>query len=187
MLMFPSFFSATPMSPQTNTDQEFAYGAGQLNPLQAINPGLVYDAGEGDYINYLCAQGYNSTKLFLLSGENVICPVGANGTFTDLNYPSIAVPTQQGAGVNRTITRTVTNVGSPTSTYKASVAGQQGLTITVVPDVLSFKSLGETQTFTVTVTAAALSNAMSGSLVWDDGVYKVRSPIIAYVNDDSEA
>lgn len=175
------------MSPETNTDLEFAYGAGQLNPVQAVNPGLVYDAGEGDYIYYLCAQGYNATKLYLLSGETMVCPVGANGTFTwDLNYPSMAIPTGPGAVVNRTFTRTVTNVGSPTSTYKASVTIPPGFSMTVEPDVLSFQSVGEKQTFTVTVAAAALSNATSGSLVWDDGVYKVRSPIIAYVYDDSD-
>ncbi|RVW97519.1 Subtilisin-like protease SBT4.2 [Vitis vinifera] len=76
-----------------------------------------------------------------------------------------------------TFTRTVTNVGSPVSTYKAIVVGPPELSIQVEPGVLSFKSLGETQTFTVTVGVAALSNpVISGSLVWDDGVYKARSP-----------
>ena len=33
------------------------YGAGQLNPVNARDPGLVYDASESDYVAMLCAQG----------------------------------------------------------------------------------------------------------------------------------
>ena len=170
------------MNPKTNTDLEFAYGAGQLNPLQAANPGLVYDAEEADYIKFLCGQGSNSTKLYLVTGENITCSATINGTVWDLNYPSFPVSTKNGTEVTRTFTRTVTNVGSPTSTYKANVAGPPELSIKVEPDVLPFKSLGETKTFTVTVGVGGLSKFVtSGSLVWDDGVYKVRSPIVAYV------
>ncbi|XP_034704228.1 cucumisin-like [Vitis riparia] len=176
--------TASRLSVETNTDLEFAYGAGQLNPLLAANPGLVYDAGEADYIKFLCGQGYNTTKLHLVTGENITCSAATNGTVWDLNYPSFAVSTDNGAGVTRTFTRTVTNIGSPVSTYKANVAGPPELSIQVEPSVLSFKSLGETQTFTVTVGVAALSSpVISGSLVWDDGVYRVRSPIVAYVYD----
>ncbi|KAL6327040.1 hypothetical protein AAG906_013524 [Vitis piasezkii] len=161
------------MSAERNTDLEFAYGAGQLNPLQAANPGLVYDVGEADYVKFLCGQGYNDTKLQLVTGENITCSAATNGTVWDLNYPSFAVSTEHGAGVTRTFTRTVTNVGSPVSTYKAIVVGPPELSI-------------QTQTFTVTVGVAALSNpVISGSLVWDDGVYKARSPIVAYVYDSS--
>lgn len=172
------------MSRETNTDLEFAYGAGQLNPQQAASPGLVYDSGEADYIKFLCGQGYNATKLYLVSGENITCSATTNGSVWDLNYPTFAISTEHGgAGVTGTFTRTVTNVGSPTSTYKANVGSPYGeLDIRVEPDVLSFKSLGEKQTFTVTVTVGKLSTFVtSGSLLWDDGVYKVRSPIVAYV------
>ncbi|KAL6327331.1 hypothetical protein AAG906_018784 [Vitis piasezkii] len=157
--------STSRLSVETNTDLEFAYGAGQLHQV-------------------LCGQGYNTTKLHLVTGENITCSAATNGTVWDLNYPSFAVSTDNGAGVTRTFTRTVTNVGSPVSTYKANVAGPPELSIQVEPSVLSFKSLGETQTFTVTVGVAALSSpVISGSLVWDDGVYKVRSPIVAYAYD----
>ena len=183
MLMCPLLLAASPMSVETNTDLEFAYGAGQLNPLRAANPGLVYDAGAADYIKFLCGQGYNDTKLQLITGDNSTCSAATNGTVWDLNYPSFAVSTEHGAGVIRSFTRTVTNVGSPVSTYKAIVLGPPELSIRVEPGVLSFKSLGETQTFTVTVGVSALSSpVISGSLVWDDGVYQVRSPIVAYLN-----
>ncbi|KAM1167373.1 hypothetical protein TB2_028933 [Malus domestica] len=32
----------------------FAYGSGHINPVQAVNPGLVYEACEEDYIKLLC-------------------------------------------------------------------------------------------------------------------------------------
>lgn len=42
--------TATPMSPILNPEAEFAYGAG------LINPGLVYDISEADYIKFLCEE-----------------------------------------------------------------------------------------------------------------------------------
>ncbi|KAF6161087.1 hypothetical protein GIB67_007728 [Kingdonia uniflora] len=41
------------MNATKNPDGEFAYGAGQINPVKAINPGLIYDAYEDDYVKML--------------------------------------------------------------------------------------------------------------------------------------
>jgi len=38
------------MSPKDNHDAEFAYGAGQIYPVKTLNPNLIYEANEGDYI-----------------------------------------------------------------------------------------------------------------------------------------
>ncbi|KAJ6311826.1 hypothetical protein OIU77_013555 [Salix suchowensis] len=46
--------TASSMSGGLDNDAEFAYGAGHINPVRAINPGLVYDAGPNDYIKFLC-------------------------------------------------------------------------------------------------------------------------------------
>jgi hypothetical protein len=67
------FFTAYPMKFETNPDAEFAYGAGHINPARSINPGLVYDAGEVDYVNFLCGQGYSSASLRLVTGDNSSC------------------------------------------------------------------------------------------------------------------
>lgn len=48
--------TATPMSPILNPEAEFAYGAGLINPVKAVNPGLVYDISEADYIKFLCEE-----------------------------------------------------------------------------------------------------------------------------------
>eukprot|EP00261_Vitis_vinifera_P025626 XP_010658504.2 PREDICTED: cucumisin [Vitis vinifera] len=172
--------TATPMNVKTNTDLEFAYGAGHLNPVKAANPGLVYDAGAADYVKFLCGQGYSTENLRLITGDSSTCTKATNGTVWDLNYPSFALSISAGETVTRTFTRTVTNVGSPVSTYKVKVTAPPGLTVKVEPPVLTFKSVGQRQTFTVTATAAGNESILSGSLVWDDGVFQVRSPIVAF-------
>uniref|UniRef100_F6HNS7 Peptidase S8/S53 domain-containing protein n=1 Tax=Vitis vinifera TaxID=29760 RepID=F6HNS7_VITVI len=50
---------ATPMSAKKkNPEAKFAYGAGN------IDPGLVYDADEIDYVKFLCGQGYSTRALW---------------------------------------------------------------------------------------------------------------------------
>ncbi|KAL7107730.1 hypothetical protein ACP275_06G073400 [Erythranthe tilingii] len=173
--------TASPMSVKTNTDAEFAYGSGQIDPLKAKSPGLVYDIAESDYVKFLCGQGYSSKSLQLVTGDKTTCTAANNTTVYDLNYPSFSVSAAASGGtVTRVFHRTVTNVGSPNSTYKAVVAAAVGLSIQVQPSTLSFKSVLEKQSFAVTVTATVSGAVLSGSLVWDDGTYQVRSPIVAH-------
>ena len=47
-----------------NLEAEFAYGAGNIDPVKAIDPGLVYDADEIDYVKFLCGQGYSTRALW---------------------------------------------------------------------------------------------------------------------------
>jgi hypothetical protein len=52
------------VSPKDNHGVEFAYRAGQIDPVKALNPGLIYEANEGDYICFyvvkvLMRQLYN--------------------------------------------------------------------------------------------------------------------------------
>ncbi|KAG7556527.1 Peptidase S8/S53 domain [Arabidopsis suecica] len=37
---------------------EFAYGAGHVDPIPALNPGLVYESTKSDYIAFLCGMNY---------------------------------------------------------------------------------------------------------------------------------
>ncbi|WCJ19693.1 Subtilisin-like protease SBT4.3 [Euphorbia peplus] len=176
--------TAYPMSSSKNNDAEFAYGSGHINPAMAIDPGLVYDAGELDYVKFLCGQGYNRTQLQILTGDSSTCSEEINGTVWDLNYPSFAVSVLPGENVTHKFHRTVTNVGSPTSTYNAIVDAQPGLKIQVHPDVLSFTFVGQKKNFIVTVDAIMSDeNPISSSvLVWDDGVHLVRSPIVGFIH-----
>lgn len=169
------------MSSSSNVDAEFAYGSGHINPLKAINPGLVYDAGVNDYINFLCGQGYSKKSLGLVTGENITCSSSAKSAVWNLNYPSFTLSTTNNKIVSRTFHRTVTNVGTVVSTYKVIVnTPSDEMKIKVEPSVLKFKSLGQKAKFVVSVEAKVSYNTMSGSIIWDDGVFQVRSPVVVY-------
>ncbi|KAL8144505.1 hypothetical protein V2J09_017537 [Rumex salicifolius] len=178
--------TAFPLNTSLTKDAEFAYGSGHINPLKAIDPGLVYDLEEADYINLLCAEGLNSTLVRLISGDNTTaCSQPANGiSNVDLNYPSMALNVSIfTSSFNGTFKRTVTHVGSaPKSVYKALIKAPIGLNITVVPTTLSFTSIGEKASFSVLIngTFTGDEDMVSTSLVWDDGVHQVKSPIVVF-------
>ncbi|OIV98709.1 hypothetical protein TanjilG_24880 [Lupinus angustifolius] len=156
----------------------FAYGSGHVQPDLAMDPGLVYDISVSDYLNFLCASGYDQTLILALnSNKSFTC--SKSFSITDLNYPSITLPNMKLSAVN--VTRTVTNVGPP-STYIASVK-LSGFKIVVVPNSLTFKKLGEKKTFQVIVQATSVTqreNYTFGELRWtDNGKHIVRSPIVA--------
>ncbi|KAI6669323.1 hypothetical protein NL676_004208 [Syzygium grande] len=172
--------TALPMSAEINSEAEFAYGAGQLNPVQSLHPGLLYDANETDYVNFLCGQNYSTEKLRRVTGDDSTCSGSNNGTAAwDLNYPSFALCTATKA-FNRTFTRIVTNVGSPTSTYTSVIEAPHGIQIKVIPSILSFSSLGQKLAFRVIVEGKLDKDILSASLTWADGKYQVRSPIVAF-------
>ncbi|GMI80814.1 hypothetical protein like AT3G46850 [Hibiscus trionum] len=174
--------TAIPMTPMNNIEGEFAYGAGHINPLQATDPGLVYDAGEIDYVKFLCGQGYTVKNIQLITGDSSSCSDETNGTVWDLNYPSFALSSTPGKSFSRVFHRTVTNVGPAVSTYKAVINAPPVLVIQVQPSVLSFEYVGQKQSFVVTIEAQLGNSMASGSLIWDDGVHKVKSPIVAYAS-----
>ncbi|KAJ7964575.1 Cucumisin [Quillaja saponaria] len=172
--------TATPMSAELNPDAEFAYGAGHIDPIKAVTPGLVYNASEIDYIKFLCGQGYDTKKLRLVTGDASSCSEVRNQTVWNLNYPSFALLTKPSISFNRTFHRTVTNVGSKISTYRALVIAPSGLKIYVTPRILSFTSLGQRRLFRIKIQGKIDQPIVSASLVWDDGTFQVRSPIVVY-------
>ncbi|KAM0856693.1 hypothetical protein ACQ4PT_048961 [Festuca glaucescens] len=158
MIMSALITTATPMDPSRNRGGgELTYGAGQLNPAQARDPGLVYDAREGDYVRMLCAQGYNSTQLRLVAGSDdaTTCHGGRKGSAADLNYPTMAFHAAPGKNFTAHFPRSVTNVGVPGSVYVAKIVGSRpGQTVVAVsPRRLAFSQLHQTMSFTVTVYA----------------------------------
>ncbi|XVE52596.1 hypothetical protein DITRI_Ditri02bG0134700 [Diplodiscus trichospermus] len=175
--------TASPMSSGINLDAEFAYGSGHVNPVKAVNPGLIYDSAEVDYIKFLCGQGYGTQFLQLVTRDNTTCSEATNGTVWDLNYPSFAVFTSASQTVSRVFNRTVTNVGSPMSVYRAKVTAPTGtLKIRVNPSVLSFTSVGQKLSFALTTEGTTDKSIVSASLEWADGLHKVRSPIIVFIS-----
>lgn len=164
-----------------NGEAELAYGSGHINPLKAKDPGLVYDVEEGDYVEFLCNQGLDQAAIRLITGETNSCK--ENTTNWDLNYPSIAFSNTRLGSFDFMVTRTVTNVGSPYSTYKAIVTVPigQSMVIKVHPSVLSFNYVGQKLSYTVKVSGTIGTRAlMSASLVWSDGKHLVRSPVVVF-------
>ncbi|KAL5061415.1 hypothetical protein RYX36_023152 [Vicia faba] len=160
---------------------EFSYGSGNASPLLAVNPGLVYNITKDDYVQMLCNYGYDDEKIKQISGEASSCRGTSDPSLVkDLNYPALVIPVAPQRSFNIKFPRTVTNVGSPTSTYKAIVTPIPNVKITVEPNLLSFKSVQETKSFVVTVVGSVGSGqtVFSSSLVWSDGTHNVKSPII---------
>ncbi|XP_050250625.1 cucumisin-like isoform X1 [Quercus robur] len=172
--------TAVPMDAEKSSGAEFAYGAGNINPLKALNPGLIYDIDASDYVKFLCGQGYSTKLLQSITGDNSSCLEGSDGTVFDLNYPSFALSIQPSNSISHVFNRTVTNVGTSPSTYKAIVTIPTGLSIKVNPSVLSFTSSGQKQSFALTIEGILDKQMVSTSLIWDDGTNKVRSPIVVY-------
>eukprot|EP01018_Ginkgo_biloba_P040200 Gb_37571 [translate_table: standard] len=167
-----------------NEDAELGYGSGQINPIKAVDPGLIYDVQANSYIDMLCSQGYNTTSLRLVTGDNSTCSNVSKNGVGELNYPSMMIFAEENKPISGKFPRTVTNVGSPQSTYKAVVNTPSGMNTTVEPNTLSFTSLNQTLLFTLTVNGGPIvvDTAISGALTWSSGSYSVRSPIVIYCN-----
>lgn len=173
------FTAAYEMDPKKlENEREFAYGSGLLNPSTAVKPGLVFDASEEDYVNFLCKQGYNTTTVRLVTGDRSVCKSTKPGRGWNLNYPSFSLPIEESHKILGKFTRTVTNVGSPNSTYQILIT-PDSINVTVKPSVLSFTSVGEKKSFVVIVTGPRIAQLpiISGSLIWGDGVHVVRTPL----------
>ncbi|CAK7347457.1 unnamed protein product [Dovyalis caffra] len=165
----------------------FDFGAGHVNPVAALDPGLVYDATVDDYISFFCALNYSASDIKQITNKDFTCDPSKKHSLGDLNYPSFSVPLQTasgeggGAGVKSTFkyTRTLTNVGAP-ATYKVSMTSQtQSVKILVEPESLSFAKEYERRSYTVTFTATSLPSGTSSfaHLEWSDGKHVVSSPI----------
>uniref|UniRef100_A0A1D1Z0D1 Subtilisin-like protease n=1 Tax=Anthurium amnicola TaxID=1678845 RepID=A0A1D1Z0D1_9ARAE len=165
----------------------FDFGAGHLNLDRAMDPGLVYDLGKQDYVDFMCALGYGPKTIQVITHDPVACPAKKPAP-ENLNYPSFSVGFSGAAtsgNLSNTFVRTVTNVGPASSVYRSTVqVTGRGLSVSVKPRKLVFTPAVAAQSFAVTVTAdsAALAQAESGTvfayLSWSDGEHVVRSPIV---------
>ncbi|KAF4378598.1 hypothetical protein G4B88_023138 [Cannabis sativa] len=181
------------MNNTKNSNKEYDYGSGHINPTQAIHPGLVYETLEGDYIKFLCSLiGYDEKKVRLISGDNsTTCPkIPERKSGKDLNYPSMTATVAINKPIQVSFHRRVKNVGIANSTYKAQIFSRSLTNIKVVPEVLSFKSLNEELSFDVIVNGGSLTKKIpmvSASLVWSDGTHSVRSPIVLHNSNSIES
>jgi subtilisin family serine protease len=157
----------------------FEHGAGHIHPLRALNPGLVYDIRQSEYLEFLCTQNLTPMQLGAFTkNSNITCKHSFRSP-GDLNYPAISAVFANQPSAALTLHRTVTNVGPPSSTYHAKVTQFKGADIAVEPNTLHFTSTNQKLTYKVTMkTKAAQKTPEFGALSWSDGVHVVRSPLI---------
>lgn len=159
----------------------YDYGAGEVNTVGSSQPGLVFETDTIEYLQFLCNNGYDITKIKLLSStipRGFSCPSNSSADLiSNMNYPSIAISNFK-AKVSRTVTRTVTNVGEDETIYSATVDAPSGLDVKVIPDKLIFTKDSKKLSYQVIFTSDAPKEEMFGSVTWTNGKYKVRSPFV---------
>ncbi|EPS59928.1 hypothetical protein M569_14877 [Genlisea aurea] len=173
---------------------ELATGSGELSPVPAANPGLVYDIDTISYISFLCKEGYADKEISQLMGnKNYNCSTvpraqGADG----LNYPTFHLQVNATQNrVNAVYYRVVTNVEDRKATYKVEVKAPEGLSVRVTPNVLAFGGgADERKKFKVELKGKFLNRDswnLRGSIDWvsDEGL-RVRSPVVVYRQSNGE-
>lgn len=159
------------------------YGAGHVNPNRAMDPGLIFDLGSQDYIDFLCGHGYTDKQMMtVIRKSRWVC----NENKTDLNYPSFIVSFSNKSTFpfEKHFTRTVTNVGEPTSSYRAIVEVPDGMIVRVEPNTMQFTSEYQKQKFVLSlqVDGNAAPKVKYGYLKWVDGHnHIVSSPIVVTI------
>lgn len=161
--------------PNGSVTTPFDYGSGHLNPIAAINPGLVYDFGSEDVIDFLCSNGATSAGLKNITGQATTCRKKSIPSY-NLNYPSIGVAQVKG---KMSVYRMMKNVHDGEWCYTASLEQPEGAILGVVPNKLKFRRAGEKKRFRIDVVPRKPSSGkfVFGSITWTDGIHKVRSPI----------
>lgn len=154
----------------TPDGDRYGYGAGQVNPTAAANPGLVYDATTTDYARFLCGQGLPAP-----AGSGSCAELGSIKAY-DLNLASL---TAGKVLAPLTFSRRVTNVGSATATYVASTS-LAGWNVQVQPSTLTLAP-GASASFTVRIepTTVPIGEWSFGKLVWTSATHQVVSPLTA--------
>ncbi|XP_024383822.2 subtilisin-like protease SBT1.6 [Physcomitrium patens] len=166
----------------------FDFGAGLVRPESANDPGLIYDMGTTDYLNFLCALQYTPEEIQHYEPNGHACPTAAR--VEDVNLPSMVAAFTRSTlpGASVTFNRVVTNVGAPDSVYTANIIAPAYFEVAVEPATITFSAAAPTQSFTLTVspnTTAPVPAGVAaehGVVQWKDGVHVVQSPIVAIVS-----
>lgn len=163
----------------TNSSGEMANphetGVGEISPVKALNPGLVFPTTEEDYFHFLCNCGYGEKILRSMSSTMFRCPrVSLDKLISNINYPSISVGELKRDHVLR-VNRHVINVGSSNSTYFATIRAPDGLSVRIFPRNLDFNNNSTTASFNISFLGKQAQKGYNyGSITWFDGVHSVR-------------
>ncbi|XP_017982102.1 PREDICTED: subtilisin-like protease SBT3.18 [Theobroma cacao] len=168
----------------------FDIGAGHINPLRAIDPGLIYDMKTSDYILFLCNMGYTQERIKRMvlpsPGVDTSCEHVVK-TNANVNYPSISISNLQST---MTIKRTLRNVGwKKNAIYFGTTKEPDGVAVVIWPRVLIFSPLKQDISYYVTLKPLKKSQGRYdfGEIVWSDGFHYVRSPLVVLVNTAADS
>ncbi|CAN6183953.1 unnamed protein product [Urochloa humidicola] len=161
-------------------------GAGYVHPDLALDPGLVYDAGESDYVDFLCALNYTVEQLHVFVPDFAGCTRTLAGGPAGLNYPSFVVVFDNST-TTRTLTRTLTKVSEVAETYNVIVKAPKHVKVIVTPTTLEFKEPNERKSYTVEFRNEARGNRKTewgfGHISWENENHRVRSPVAFHWNN----
>ncbi|GMY22537.1 subtilisin-like protease SBT1.7 [Fagus crenata] len=166
----------------TGSGTPIHFGAGHIDPNKAMDPGLIYDMGFQDYVDFLCGLEYTDEHMrIILKQKKWLCNKKLSH---ELNYPSFIVvlsnETTYPTAMN--LSRVVTNVGNDTSVYEAHLEKiPTGMKIRVEPSTLTFTEKYQNQSFVVSVEIDRdFPMIIYGFLKWIDQYgHIVSSPIVA--------
>ena len=159
-----------------HTSNPHEIGAGEINPLKALDPGLVFETATIDYLNFFCYYGISQKKIRFISKTNFSCPKhSSQDLISDINYPSISIgklDRNQGAKIVR---RTVTNVGSPNALYVSSVDAPPGLVVKIYPTKIAFSKDSRRASFRVLFQSKEATRGYNfGAITLSDDRHVVR-------------
>nr|Q9STQ2.2 RecName: Full=Subtilisin-like protease SBT3.18; AltName: Full=Subtilase subfamily 3 member 18; Short=AtSBT3.18; Flags: Precursor [Arabidopsis thaliana] len=165
----------------------FDIGAGHINPLKAMDPGLVYNTRTDDYVLFMCNIGYTDQEIksMVLHPEpSTTClPSHSYRTNADFNYPSITIPSLR---LTRTIKRTVSNVGPNKNTvYFVDIIRPVGVEVLIWPRILVFSKCQQEHSYYVTFKPTEIFSGryVFGEIMWTNGLHRVRSPVVVFLSN----
>lgn len=165
----------------------YDFGAGHVQPVSAMDPGLLFDANIGDYLAFLCGQDEDAFVEARGTSCADLTALGHSEDASQLNLASIAVAELLDP---ETIFRTVTNATDVASEYTATIEAPSGFDVSVA----TFDSEGnETEASTLDVEAngkasfgitftqnddVEFNTWKFGALTWTDAAgHSVRIPL----------
>ncbi|XP_058007631.1 CO(2)-response secreted protease isoform X2 [Hevea brasiliensis] len=180
-LMTTATISNNMEKPLTNTSgypaSPHEAGVGEISPARALDPGLVFETTEEDYLNFLCYYGYSETKVKKMTKTKFKCPKGSSKELitSSINHPSISVGKLDQKHPAQIIRRKMTNVGSTNASYYSRVYASRGLTVNVSPKKISFNESKRKAWFRVLFDGRKAPKGYHfGYVMWSDGHHRAR-------------
>ena len=157
----------------------FDFGAGFINPVHAIDPGLVFDSHFEQYVQFLCAvPGVDEGSVRRAVGTS--CPTNRRAWCSDLNTASVTISNLVGS---RKVIRSVTNVSSRNEVYRVTVRQPSGVNVTVSPRVVVINGNASKHLRIVLTAIKATRTYTFGEMVLHGSrKHVVRVPIAVYVS-----